>query len=110
MVRALRSKQHDLAVTSVESTHDGFIFEVCGTEGDIYLVECFEDVSLWPPTCNCLDNSWRPDLNCKHILYCLRLMGVSENALADLYFEPSQYEMYEILMHAYDVCAITQRN
>lgn len=40
---------------------------------------------------------------CKHIVHCLRMMGVTDDALVELFFSPTQYEMYEMLSHAPDI-------
>ena len=104
--RLERANEHDLSVTSVYCAEDSFFFSVQGLT-DEYLVEFNEDVSLWPPTCNCEDNYWRPDLLCKHIVLCLALMGVHARNLEDPCWEPQQDELYEILSKAPDCWGCT---
>ena len=98
-VRAKRASEHDLSVTSVHCAEDSFCFSVQGVT-DEYIVEFNEDVSLWPPRCNCEDNYWRPDLLCKHIVLCLVLMGFDAGLLEDSDWEPQQEELYELLGNA----------
>ena len=91
-VRAQRSKEHDIHCTRLHYTDTSAVFTVVGTQGDAYVVEVAEDLDLWPPTCTCEDNCWRPDFLCKHICYCLRLMGVEESALGEFFWEPTDQE------------------
>ncbi len=101
--RVLRSKEQPISCDRVDTTDDGcFIFSVVGSTGESYIVEIYEDVNLWPPSCTCEDNTYRPFL-CKHQCYCLRLMGLDEFALEDVFYEPDQVEMYELLSNAPDV-------
>ena len=104
-VRAQRSKDHDIHCTRLHYTDDSAVFTVVGTQGDVYRVELAEDLDLWPPTCQCEDYMWRgPDFLCKHILFCLRLMGVEEDALRELFWEPLDQEtLLDFLCNAPDV-------
>ena len=68
-----------------------------------YIVEIHEDIEEWPPRCTCEDAYWRPEVLCKHQVYCLKMMGVPEDRLSELFWEPSQKEMYDILMCAPEV-------
>ena len=104
--RLERANEHDLSVTSVHCAEESFFFSVQGLT-DEYIVEFNEDVSLWPPTCNCEDNCWRPDVLCKHIILCLLLMGVDGRELMDCGWQPQQDELYEILSNAPDCCGCT---
>ena len=98
--RLQRSKVQPILCDRVECTEDGcFIFGIIGSTGEWYTVEIHEDIELWPPSCSCDDNVFRPFL-CKHLCYCLRLMGFDEDALTDVFYEPSQREMYELLSNA----------
>ena len=77
----------------VECTEDGcFVFSVIGSTGEHYIVEIYEDVDLWPHTGDCEDNTFRPFL-CKHLCYCLRMMGMDESALEDVFYQPDQFEI-----------------
>ena len=111
-VRLKRAKQQPIKCETFETTQDGaFIFSILGTSGERYIVEIHEDIDLWPPRCSCEDNLWRPDVLCKHIVYCLLLMGVDEKLVEERYWEPSQEDMYTILMNAPDVCdTLTRAN
>ena len=103
-MRLARAKTHPITCETSEATQEGtFLFTITGTAGDRYIVEVEEDVELWPPRCSCEDNLWRPDVFCKHIVYCLLRMGVEERVLGEWHFEPSQEELYMILMNASDV-------
>ena len=104
-LRVQRSKDHDIRCTHLHYTDDSAVFTVVGTQGDVYRVEMAEDLDLWPPTCQCEDYVWRgPDFLCKHILFCLRLMGVEEAALRELFWEPHDQEtLLDFLCNAPDV-------
>ena len=104
-VRAKRSRDHDIHCTELNFTDDCLIFTVLGTQSDEYKVEVAEHIDLWPPTCTCQDYTWRGgDVLCKHICYCLRLMGVEEGALCELCWEPEDQEsLLEFLCNAPDV-------
>ncbi len=104
-VRAQRSKDHDIHCARLHYTDISAVFTVIGTQGDAYEVEVAEHLDLWPPTCQCEDYVWRgPDFLCKHILYCLRLMGVEEDALRELLWEPFDQEtLLDFLCNAPDV-------
>ena len=103
-MRLCRAKEQPIACEELECRQDGsFIFTMRGSVGDHYTVEINEHIDLWPPTCDCQDQDFRPDLLCKHIVYCLLLMGVDEAFLKEWYWEPSQAEVYDILMNAPDV-------
>ena len=77
-----RAQEQDISVTHVDMTDDSFIFHVQGVSGE-YMIEIYEDVTLWPPTCDCQDYYWRGDILCKHIILCLVLMGVDAGLLED---------------------------
>ena len=68
------------------------MFEVEGVTDD-YIVEINQQADLWPPTCSCEDNAWRPDVLCKHILFVLQLLGVEEEFISDCVWEPEQAEL-----------------
>ena len=102
--RVLRSKDQNIYCDRVDSTEDGcFIFSVLGSTGESYIVEIYEDADLWGLcSCSCEDRTFRPFL-CKHLCYCLRMMGLDESALEDVFYAPEQSEMYELLSNAPDV-------
>ena len=102
--RVIRSKEQPIYCDRVECTDDGcFVFSVVGSTGESYIVEIYEDADLWSQnSCNCEDSTYRPFL-CKHQCYCLRMMGMAESALEDIFYEPDQMEMYELLSNAPDV-------
>ena len=100
--RLQRSKEQPISCTRVDCTEDGFVFSILGSTGEGYTVEINEDVALWPPSCSCEDNYWRP-LLCKHQCYCLRMMGLEESALEDVFYEPDQLAIIELLSNAPDV-------
>jgi hypothetical protein len=100
-LRLKRAAEQNILVTHIDCTADSFIFSVQG-QSDNYEVEVCQDIDLWPPRCNCEDNAWRPDVRCKHILHCLKLMGVEDFCLEDCYWEPEQHELYEYLFNAPD--------
>ena len=97
-LRLDRAKQQPICVTSVECMGESFIFNVQG-QSDEYEVEINQHVTLWPPSCSCADHQWRRgEVLCKHVLLCLKLMGVSERDLEDCCWEgPEQRELYAIL-------------
>ena len=97
--RIQRAKEQDISVSSVERLGESFIFAVQGLS-DEYIVDISQQISLWPPTCTCEDHYWRPGVLCKHILLCLKLMGVDEDYLMDITWEPDQEDLYEFLFHA----------
>ena len=102
--RVHRAKNQDIYCTEVECTDDGFVFIVVGATGEEYVVEIYEDSGLWlNKSCSCNDNCWRPFLSCKHLVHCLRMMGVPEDALEDTSWEPTQDELFEFLCHAPDI-------
>ena len=107
--RVLRSKEQDIACDRVDSTEDGcFIFSVLGSTGE-YIAEIYEDADLWELcSCSCEDSMFRPFM-CKHLCYCLRLMGLDESALEDPFFAPEQSGMYELLSNAPDVLSDSRR-
>ena len=49
--RMERAQEQDISVTHVDMTDDSFIFHVQGVSGG-YMIEIYEDVTLWPPTCD----------------------------------------------------------
>ena len=97
--RMKRAQEQDISVTHVDMTHHSFIYHVQGVSGE-YMIEIYEDVTLWPPTCDCQDYYWRGDILCKHIILCLVLMGVDAGLLEDSDWEPQQEELYELLCNA----------
>ncbi len=103
--RVRRAKEQDIYCTEVECTDDGFVFTVVGATGEEeYLVEIYEDSDQWlNKSCSCNDNCWRPYLMCKHLVHCLHMMGVPEDALGDTSWEPAQDELYDILSRAPDI-------
>ena len=99
-LRLDRARQQEIVVTHVESTDNSIFFCVKGLS-DEYLVEVDQDANIWPPTCNCEDNYWRPGILCKHILLCLKLMGFCDADLQNYWWEgPNQNELYEHLCDA----------
>ena len=100
-LRWQRAKEQDLHCVRVEFTDESVIFLVNGIT-DIYEVEIDQNADLWPPTCTCEDHAWRPDILCKHILLCLKLMGAEDALLSDCDWEPEQHEIYELLYNAPD--------
>ena len=104
-MRAQRSKDHDIHCMRLHYIDDSAVFSVVETQGDVYPVEVAENLDLWPPTCACEDYVWRgPDFLCKHIMFCLRLMGVDEDALRELLWEPlDQKTLLDFLCNAPDV-------
>ena len=94
-----RALEQGIQVQRVDMTDDSFIFHVQGVSGE-YMIEFYEDVTLWPPTCDCQDYYWRGDILCKHIILCLVLMGVDAGLLEDSDWEPQQEELYELLGNA----------
>ena len=104
-VRAKRSRDHDIHCNQLDFTQDSIVFTVLGTQSDEYKVEIQESIDSWPPTCTCEDYVWRgPEFLCKHICYCLRLMGVDESALCELCWEPEDEKtLLEYLCNAHKV-------
>ncbi len=103
-LRLRRATNQPIQCVRVETTEDGcFLFTVRGSTGQqAYVVEIHEDVESWPPTCTCEDHYWRPEVLCKHQVHCLLMMGVDDDRLSEWFWEPSQEEMYDILMCAPD--------
>ena len=103
-IRAKRSRDHDIHCTEIDFTDHSIVFRVLGTQCEEYEVEIAEDIDQWPPTCTCGDSVWRGDFLCKHICYCMRLMGVDESALCELCWEPEDQEtLLGYLVHAPEV-------
>ncbi len=100
-LRLERAKEQDLHCVRVEFSEEAAIFWIVGLT-DQYEVEIDQNADLWPPTCTCEDHAWRPDLLCKHILLCFKLMGVEDDLLSDSYWEPEQHEIYDFLCNAPD--------
>ena len=98
-LRMKRAQEQYISVAHVDCTDDSFIFHVQGVSGE-YMIEIYEDVTLWPPTCDCQDYYWRGDILCKHMILCLVLMGVDAGLLEDSDWEPQQEELYELLGNA----------
>ena len=109
-LRLQRATHEPIACEHIETTEEGcFLFTVrSGTGPQRYIVEIWEDVEEWPPRCTCEDAYWRSDVLCKHQIYCLRMMGVPDSHLTELFWEPSQEEMYDLLMWAPDVLSEKQ--
>ena len=74
-VRMRRAIEQDIVVTRLDIAVDSFIFHVQGVSGE-YMIEIYENATLWPPACDCQNYYWRGDIICKHMLLCLVLMGV----------------------------------
>lgn len=104
-IRAKRSKDHYIHCTQLSFTDLSLIFSVIGTQGEEYQVEVAESLELWPPNCTCEDYMWRGgDFLCKHICFVLRLCGVPEDELGELYWEPvNQGILLDYLCNAPDV-------
>ena len=96
--RLERAKEQDIFVCEVDCQPDSFRFVVQGIS-DEYQVQIYRQIELWPPSCTCDDHFWRGNL-CKHIILCSKLMGVSDQDLVDLAWEPEQDELYDYLMNA----------
>ena len=104
-LRLRRATREPIKCAHIESTEDGcFLFTVRSSTGQQhYIVEIHEDIEEWPPRCTCEDAYWRPEVLCKHQVYCLKMMGAPEDRLSELFWEPSQEQMYDILMCAPEV-------
>ena len=98
-LRLARAKEQGLQCANVAFTDDSAVFWIVGLTGQ-YEVEINQDVDIWPPTCNCEDHSWRPDVLCKHILFVLRELGAVDQDLADCCWEPRQADIFELLSFA----------
>ena len=61
-----RAIEQDIVVTRLDIADDSFIFHVQGVSGE-YMIEIYEDVTLWPPTCDCQDYYWRGNALCSNI-------------------------------------------
>ena len=95
-LRIQRSKDISLMKREdVVSTESGYTFIVHG-KTDVYFVELD---SAWPPTCNCEDNYWRPEVQCKHIMSVLIGLGVPEARLRNLDFKLSNEEIQRLFAH-----------
>ncbi len=106
VLRLRRATRQPIACERIETTEDScFLFTVRSSTGkQRYIVEIYEDVDGgWPPRCTCEDACWRPEVLCKHQVYCLKMMGAPSDRLTELFWEPSQEEMYDLLMCAPDV-------
>lgn len=89
-----RAKEQDLHCFRFHLSDDAACFSVMGLS-DIYEIEIFQDADLWPPTCTCEDHAWRRGaVLCKHVLLCLKLMGVEDQWLEDYSWVPSQEDIY----------------
>lgn len=77
-----------------------FIFVVQGISDD-YQVQIYRQIELWPPICTCEDHYWRGSL-CKHIMLCLKLMGVDDQDLGDTTWGPEQGELIQYLCNAHE--------
>ena len=104
-LRLRRATRQPIACERVETTEDRcFLFTVRSSTGQQrYIVEIDEDIESWPPRCTCEDAFWRPEVLCKHQIYCLKMMGTPDDRLKELFWIPSQIEMYDILMCAPEV-------
>lgn len=101
-LRLDRAKRQGLRCMRVRFTEGAACFSIVGLS-DMYEVLIDQDARLWPPTCSCADNAWRPELLCKHITLVLHRMGAVDEQLSDCCWEPSQHEMYEMMFNAPDV-------
>ncbi len=103
-LRLRRATQEPIACERIETTEDGcFLFTVRSSTGQQrYIVEIYENIESWPPRCTCEDAYWRPEVLCKHQIYCLKMMGTPDDRLKELFWIPSQEEMFDILMCAPD--------
>ena len=100
LLRVVRSQREDIKCDVWDSLdHGTFLFGVFGKTREAYDVVIDESVELWPPTCTCLDNVYRPFL-CKHIRLCLAELGAPEEWLADWYWTPEQEDVYDWLSNA----------
>ena len=68
-----------------------------------YEVLIDQDARLWPPTCSCNDQAYRPELLCKHVTLALHRMGIGDEQLLDCCWEPKQLDIYEMMFKAPDV-------
>ena len=60
-LRMQRAVEQDIVVTHLHIADDSFIFHVQGVSGD-YMIEIYEDVGMWPPTCDCQGHYRRGDI------------------------------------------------
>ena len=80
-------------------------FFVIGAEGWPYTVRICQWADQWEDewACTCEDSIHRgPDLRCKHITYILLKLEVSARDVANVFFEPTQEELNEMLFRALD--------
>ena len=105
-----RAMEQDMVVTRLDIADDSFIFHVEGVSGD-YMIEIYEDVGVWPPTCDCPDY-FGEAISYVNTLLCLALMGVGARLLEDCDWEPEQEELYELLGNAPSCvgCSISQNH
>lgn len=98
--RLERAKEQDIFVSKVDCMPGSFIFVVQGISDD-YQVQIYRQIELWPPICTCEDHYWRGSL-CKHIMLCLKLMGVDDQDLGDTTWGPEQGELIQYLCNAHE--------
>ena len=98
-IRLNRAKEQDLQCANFTFTDDSAVFSIVGLT-DQYEVEVNQDLDLWPPSCSCEDNAWRPDVLCKHIIFVLRGLGAQDEDLAAFIWEIAQHELYDNLSNA----------
>ena len=98
-LRLERAKEQDLHCVRVEFSDEAALFWIVGLT-DQYEVEIDQNADLWPPSCTCEHHAWLPDILCKHILLCLKLMRVEEDLLSDSLWTPEQTEIYDFLVNA----------
>ena len=102
LLRVVRSQNENIKCDVWAPLKDGsFLFGVLGKTREAYDVVIDESVDLWPPTCSCPDNTYRPFL-CKHICFCLHKLGC-DNLSVLLWEAPDQDMLSEWLSNAPDV-------
>ena len=100
ILRVAKSRHESIACDVWDELHGTYLFGVIGTTGEPYDVTI--DPDIWPPSCTCLDNTFRP-LLCKHICFVLVRLGAREDLLADPFWSPAQDDIYELLANAAEV-------
>ena len=100
--RALRAMTENIKCSSLTFTDDSAIFRIIGTHGDQYYVELSQLADLWPPSCSCADNEFRPEYRCKHIIFLLLRLGASLDRAIDEEWEPNELELTKMLFNAPD--------
>ena len=99
--RIVSSQREDITCDVWEPLPQGtFLFGVIGSTREPYDVLIEESALLWPPSCTCADNTFRPSFLCKHICFVLVKLGAREESLADSAWTPAQDDIYEGLSSA----------